>query len=80
MENDFIDRLIDKHGDVESTMLFVHKKIDDVLNEFKLKNERMLDDENMDFWIDVYSELIERKKLELWLDDPAILFFVMRFF
>lgn len=65
MENDFIDRLIDKHGDVESTMLFVHKKIDDVLNEFKLKNERMLDDENMDFWIDVYSELIERKKLEL---------------
>ena len=65
MENDFIDRLIDKHGDVESAMMFVHKKIDDVLNEFKLKNERMLDDENMDFWIDVYSELIERKKLEL---------------
>jgi hypothetical protein len=65
MENDFIDRLIDKHGDVESTMLFVHKIIDELLSEFKMKNERMLNDQNIDFWVEVYSELIERKKFEL---------------
>jgi hypothetical protein len=65
MENDFVDQLIDKHGDVESAMLFVHKKIDSILTEFKMKNERMLNDENMDFWIDVYSELMERKKMEI---------------
>ena len=65
MENDFVDRLIDKHGDVESAMLFVHKKIDDILNEFKLKNERTLENDSVDYWIDIYSELMERKKLEL---------------
>jgi hypothetical protein len=65
MENDVVDRLIDKHGDVQSAMLFVHKKIDDILSEFKLKNERTLDGESVDYWIDIYSELMERKKMEI---------------
>jgi hypothetical protein len=65
MENDVVDRLIDKHGDVQTAMLFVHKKIDSILTEFKLKNERSLDNESVDYWIDIYSELMERKKLEI---------------
>jgi hypothetical protein len=65
MENDFVDQLIDKHGDVVSAMFFVHKKIDEILNGFKLKNERTLDGESIDYWIDIYSELMERKKMEI---------------
>jgi len=65
MENDVVDRLIDKHGDVHTAMLFVHKKIDSILTEFKLKNERSLNNESVDYWIDIYSELMERKKLEI---------------
>ena len=65
MENDVVDRLIDKHGDVQSAMLFVHKKIDSILTEFKLKNERTLDGDSVDYWIDIYSELMERKKMEI---------------
>jgi len=65
MENDFVDQLIDKHGDVVSAMFFVHKKIDEILNGFKLKNDIPMDNENIDFWIDVYSELMERKKMEI---------------
>ena len=65
MENDFVDQLIDKHGDVVSAMFFVHKKIDEILNGFKFQSDRPMDDQNIDFWIDVYSELMERKKLEL---------------
>lgn len=65
MENDVVDRLIDKHGDVQSAMLFVHKKIDDILSEFKFKNEQSLNNESVDYWIDIYSELMERKKMEI---------------
>jgi hypothetical protein len=65
MENDFVDRLIDKHGDVVSAMFYVHKKIDEILNGFKLKNEYPMNDENMSFWIEVYDELNERQNLEI---------------
>lgn len=65
MENDFVDRLIDKHGDVVSAMFYVHKKIDEILNGFKLKNDYPMNDENISFWIEVYDELTERQKLEI---------------
>ena len=37
MENDVVDRLIDKHGDVQSAMLFVHKKIDEYIDRIQIE-------------------------------------------